>query len=172
MRLAVELNESDPWPHISAAMFWGLTGEMDLADEGVETFSRRSRSLTATETGYLAQIHFLKAEFELALTTFQRIETIVPTIPAWKAAAMAHLGRLTEAEQLGREFINRTRAIWTGAFEPTDENIVSWLLQAHPFRYFPHWSSMREGLRRSRLPVKHAEHSTYFTTRHRQKVEV
>ncbi len=172
MRLAVELNESDPWPHISAAMFWALAGQMKLASESVDTFCRRSGSLTATETGYLAQIQFLKCEFELALATFQRIETIVPTIPAWKASALAHLGRVAEAKQMGREFLNRTRAAWTGAVEPTDENMVSWLLQAHPFRHFPHWTMMREGLRRSQLPVRHAEHSAYFTAHHRQKVEV
>jgi hypothetical protein len=172
MRLAVALNESDPWPHISTALFWTLVNNADLSAEGIRMFTLRSRSMTVAAAIYLAQIHFLNRDFELALTLMNSLGTVAPTLAGWKAAAMAHLGHLSEARQTAQDFLTRCRAQWTGASEPSDENIVAWLLQAHPFCHFPHWASMREGLKRSQLLVRHVKHGTFANSRQRHSVEV
>ncbi len=168
MRLAVELNESDPWPHLSVALFWALSNNIDLVSESHASFFKRSKGHSVAETGYLAQIHFLKGEFDLAVTVFQRKESVVPIDLAWTAAALALSDRRAEAQKVAEEFIHRTRAAWGGTLKATDENIVNWLLQAHPFRHFPHWSTLREGLRGSGLPVSQAAHATYSLVHQKQ----
>jgi DNA-binding SARP family transcriptional activator len=168
MRLAVELNESDPWPHISAALFWALAHHGEMASESLASFSSRSKAHTGAETGYLAQIHFLNGEFALAVSVFERKELVLPIDLAWTTAALALSDRVAEAQERAREFIGKAQVAWAGPLKPTEENVVSWLMHAHPFRHFPHWTTMREGLERAGLPVRHLVHALYFGADHRQ----
>ena len=89
MRLAGELNESDPWPHVSAALFWALAHQGEQATESLASFSSRSKTHTSAETGYLAQIHFLSGEFALAVSVFERKNVLLPIDLGWTAAALA-----------------------------------------------------------------------------------
>jgi len=172
MQLAVELNESDPWPNISSALFWAFANQIEKAASGMDAVRRRSRFVTPTENAYLAKIHFLRGEYEVALSVFDRFGAIAPTIAAWIAAAMALSGRKDDARRVGRVFVDRTRAMWAGKIEPTDEAIVSWFMQTYPFRHLAHWTRIREGLRLSLLPVQHLAHAAFVVTDHMQNVEV
>jgi DNA-binding SARP family transcriptional activator len=172
MQLAVELNESDPWPNISSALFWAFANQIEKAASGMHAVRRRSRFATPTENAYLAKIHFLKGEYEIALSVFDRFGTIAPTIAPWIAAAMALSGRKEDAETVGRAFVDRARAIWVGKIEPTDEAIVSWFMQTYPLRHYAHWTRVREGLQLSGLPVQHLAHAAFVVTDHMQNVEV
>jgi len=172
MQLAVELNESDPWPNISSALFWAFANQIEKAISGMDVVRRRSRVATPTENAYLAKIHFLRGEYEVALSVFDRFGTIAPTIAPWIAAAMALSGRKDDARRVGRAFVDRTRAMWVGKLEPTDEAIVSWFMQTYPFRHYAHWTHIREGLQLSQLPVQHLAHAAFVVTGHMQKVEV
>jgi hypothetical protein len=69
-------------------------------------------------------------------------------------------------------FVDRTRAMWAGKIEPTDEAIVSWFMQTYPFRHHAHWTRIREGLQLSLLPVQHLAHAAFVVTDYMQKVEV
>ena len=168
MRLAVELNESDPWPHVSAALFWALAHHGEMASESLASFSNRSKAHTGAETGYLAQIHFLNGEFALAVRVFERKQLVLPIDLGWTAAALALSGRVTEAQNRAREFVSKAQAAWAGPLKPTEEHVVSWLMHAHPFRHFPHWTTMREGLEIAGLPVGGLVHELYFGANHRQ----
>jgi DNA-binding SARP family transcriptional activator len=172
MQLAVELNESDPWPNISSALFWAFANQTEKAVSGMEAVRRRSRVTTPTENAYLAKIHFLRGEYQIALSVFDRFGTIAPTIAPWIAAAMALSRRKDDAKKVARSFIDRTRAMWAGKIEPTEEAIVSWFMQTYPLRHYAHWTRVREGLQLSGLPVQHLTHAAFVATDHMQNVEV
>ena len=53
-------------------------------------------------------------------------------LPAWRAAALFHLGQPVMAREEAQRFLNGIRSFWVGSSAPTDEAVVRWVLQAHP----------------------------------------
>ncbi len=161
MRLAVDLNESDPWPTISAALFWAFANDMGKATDAVRAVLRRTSVISPVARAYIGKVYFLSGDFEGALNVFEDL-TIAPTpIAAWTAAAMGFLGRTDDAARAARKFIDLSRADWEYSTEPTDEAITSWFAHAYPFREKSQWEGIREGLRYARLPVEHLRHDVY-----------
>ena len=78
---------------------------------------------------------------------------MIKTVPAWRAAALFHLGQRAMAQEEARRFLNGIRSFWVGAAVPTDEAITHWLMQAHPISVPARWEALRHDLRGAGLPV-------------------
>jgi hypothetical protein len=83
-------------------------------------------------------------------------------VPAWKTAALAHLGRADEASAEANRFLTRIRANWFGVEPPTDEAIVRWLLHLYPIRQSADWERLRDGLKAAGLPTDGSEHDSQY----------
>jgi DNA-binding SARP family transcriptional activator/TolB-like protein len=154
MDLACSLNTNDSWTLISAAMFYAFCGDADraraLADQAMEmTVSPIPRHWV-----YEASIRFLRGDHEGALEAADRARDTLLTIPAVRAAALAHLGRAEEAHLDVARFFEGARANWVSDEVPTDRMIASWLLQAYPISRIEVWERLRDGLAAVGIPVE------------------
>ena len=75
-------------------------------------------------------------------------------VPAWRAAALFHLGEPVRAREEAQRFLNGIRSFWVGSSAPTDEAVARWALQAHPISIRSRWEALRDGLRGAGLPVE------------------
>jgi DNA-binding SARP family transcriptional activator/TolB-like protein len=154
MELACELNDNDPWTLLSNAAYCGFCGTVELA----ELRARQSRALSLTpsnlEWGYHGIIRFLCGDYAGALEAFDLARGVIKTVPAWRVAALYHLGQTTTAREEAQRFLNGIRSFWVGAPYPTDEAITCWLLQAHPISVTQRWEALRDGLRGAGFPVE------------------
>jgi hypothetical protein len=80
-------------------------------------------------------------------------KVVVKILPAWRVAALFHLGRSELAREEAQRFLNGIRSFWVGSSVPTDETVVRWVLQAHPISVKARWEALRDGLRGAGLPV-------------------
>jgi hypothetical protein len=95
----------------------------------------------------------LCGEYAGALEAIDRAEGVIKTLPAWRAAALFHLGQPELAREEAQRFLNGIRSFWVGPSAPTDGAIVRWALQAHPISVSSRWETLRDGLRGAGLPV-------------------
>lgn len=158
MRHARELNNSDPWTTLSSALFWAFWGDLGRAHELLREAIDNALFFAPHEWGYCGFIRFLSEDYVGALEDFIRAQDMTRTIPALKAATMAHLGQVEEAAREGQRFLESTRSHWFGAEPASDAAIVRWLLQAHPIGRLEHWQLLRDGLKKAGLPTSGVNH--------------
>ncbi len=172
MQLAVELNESDPWPNTSTALFWAFANQLEKAMSGMEAVRRRSRVVTPTENAYLAKIHFLKGEYEIAISVFERFGTIAPTIAPWIVAATALSGRKNEREK-GWARVHRSNARDVGRQGRTDGRSHHQLVHANlPTSPSCALGAGARGPATFRSSGEHLAHAVFVDMNHMQNVEV
>jgi TolB-like protein len=163
MRLALELNPYDAWTLMSVALFHSFCGEhgraMELATRSLETALVPSR----TQWAYHVTIAYLAGEDETALDACDRAEDVIRTLPAWRAAALANLGRRAEASEAARRFIERLRASWYRPEARSGAAMLRWLLHLYPLRHARDWARLRDGLAAAGLPVAGAAHGDWHT---------
>jgi len=153
MDLASELNPNDPWTLISTALFHSYCGGPErarlLADRALDMTLSPSR----THWLYDVTIKFLDHDYEGALRVADYAEGVVKSLPGWRAAALAHLGRREEAASEAARFIEGTRQAWSGKGPATDAAIVRWFLHIHPLKHRADWRNLRDGLKAAGLPA-------------------
>jgi TolB-like protein len=153
MELACELNDNDPWTVLSCAHYCAFCGSVEkgrlLADQSLAL----SPAPSYLGWGYHGIIRVLCGDYAGALEAIDRAEGVLKTLPAWRAAALFHLGQLDMARAEAQRFLNGIRSFWVGSFAPTDEAVVRWTLQAHPISVSARWEVLRDGLRGAGLPV-------------------
>jgi DNA-binding SARP family transcriptional activator len=153
MELACELNDNDPWTVLSCAHYCAFCGSVEqgrlLADQSLVL----SPAPSYLGWGYHGIIRVLCGDYAGALEAIDRAEGVLKTLPAWRAAALFHLGQLDMARAEAQRFLNGIRSFWVGSFAPTDEAVVRWTLQAHPISVSARWEVLRDGLRGAGLPV-------------------
>jgi DNA-binding SARP family transcriptional activator len=163
IELACELNPSDSWTVISAALLLLFCGRPDrcrelLGGPGMDI----TLAPTASHWLYLFDIHVLSGDYEAALSIadhalgVQRWHRF-----AFTAVALAHLGRQAEAADEAAQFLTAVREQWFGAQPATDVAIVSWLLHLYPISRREDWERLRDGLRAAGLPTAGAEHHAW-----------
>jgi transcriptional regulator with XRE-family HTH domain len=154
MELACELNDNDPWTLLSSAACSAFCGSIDQA----RLLAEQSLALSPTPSylgwGYHGIIRVLCGEYTGALEAIDRAEGVVKTLPAWRAAALFHLGQSDMAREEARRFLNGIRSFWVGSSAPTDEAVTRWALQSHPIGVRERWEALRDGLRGAGLPVE------------------
>jgi DNA-binding SARP family transcriptional activator/TolB-like protein len=153
MDLACELNDNDPWTLLSSAACCVFCGSIDQGRLRAEQSLALSPAPSYLEWGYHGIIRFLCGDYAGAIEAIDRAEGVLKTLPAWRAAAMFHLGRPDLARLEAQRFLNGTRSFWVGSTVPTDEAVVRWALQAHPISVAARWEVLRDGLRGAGLPA-------------------
>jgi DNA-binding SARP family transcriptional activator/tetratricopeptide (TPR) repeat protein len=158
IQLACELNPYDSFTAISAALLLAFCGNTEHASELSQTAFDTTLSPSLTHWAYQADIRFLRGDYAAAVEAAERAQDVLWGVPAWRAAALAQLGRRAEAAAEAARFLTRTRANWFGAGPATDEAITRWLLHAFPIRRSEDWQRLRDGLRAAGLPTGGTEH--------------
>ena len=154
MDLACELNDNDPWTLLSSAACCAFCGSIEQAKLRADQSLALSLAPSYLEWGYHGIIRFLCDDYAGALEAIDRAEGIIKTLPAWRAAALFHLGEPVMAQEEAQRFLNWIRSFWVGSGAPSDEVITRWLLQAHPISIRSRWEALRHGLRGAGLSVE------------------
>jgi DNA-binding SARP family transcriptional activator/TolB-like protein len=154
MQLACELNDNDPWTLLSSAHYCAFCGSIGQARLWAEQSLALSPAPSYLEWGYHGIIRVLCGDYAGALDAIDQAQGVIKTLPAWRAAALFHLGEGVKASEQARRFLNGIRSFWVGSEAPSDEAITRWLLQAHPISIRSRWEVLRHGLRGAGLPVE------------------
>jgi DNA-binding SARP family transcriptional activator/TolB-like protein/Tfp pilus assembly protein PilF len=158
MDLARQLNPSDSWTLISSALCLGYCGKLDLATD----LATQSLSLTLAPSrlhwAYQVQLAFLRGDYVEAIEAADRAEGVMIGMVAWRAAALAHLGNIREAQNTARQFLNLARSSWFSEEPPTDEAIGRWLLHMFPISTEADWTRLRDGVAAAGIPHGGARH--------------
>ena len=153
MDIACELNDNDPWTLLSCAHFDAFCGSIELARRRAELSLSLSSIPSYLEWSYHGIIRFMCGDYAGAIEACDRASDAVKILPAWRIAALFHLGQAAMAREESDRFLNGIRSFWVGAEAPTDEAVVRWVLQAHPISVRSRWEALRDGLRGAGLPV-------------------
>jgi DNA-binding SARP family transcriptional activator/TolB-like protein len=154
MDLACELNDNDPWTLLSCAHYSAFCGSIERAATLAEQALVLSPAPSYLEWGYHSTIRFLRGDYAGALAACDRAHGVLQMLPAWRAAALFHLGEHAEAREEAQRFLNGIRSFWVGSSAPTDETVMRWALQAHPISVLVRWETLRDGLGGAGLPVE------------------
>ncbi len=157
--LACELNPNDSFTLISAALLLVFCGQPKRAEALMGPALEIAVAPTLTHWAYYFDIQFLTGNYEAALAAAEQAQDVLRgTRTAWKAAALAHLGRKRDAAEEAARFLSAIRKNWFGQQPVTDELIVRWLLHLYPISHRGDWLRLRDGLRLAGLPTGAAEH--------------
>ena len=154
MELACELNDNDPWTLLSCAHYCAFCGSIEQARLLADQSLALSPAPSNLEWGYHGLIRFLSGDYAGALAAYDRARGAIYILPAWRAAALFHLGQLATAREEAQRFLNGIRSFWVGSSAPTDEVVTRWVLQAHPISVRARWEALRDGLHGAGLPVE------------------
>jgi DNA-binding SARP family transcriptional activator/TolB-like protein len=154
MDLACELNDNDPWTLLSCAHYGAFCGSIEQARLRADQSLALSPAPSYLEWAYHTTIRFLCGDYAGVLEASDRAHDVIRILPAWRTAALFHLGQPAKAREEARRFVNGIRSFWVGSSAPTDEAVVRWALQAHPISVSARWEALRDGLRGAGLPVE------------------
>ena len=154
MELACELNDNDPWTLLSSAHYEAFCGSIEQARLRAEQSLALSPAPPYLGWAYHSTIRFLCGDYAGALEACDRAPGATHLVPAWRAAALFHLGEPIMAREEAQRFVNGIRSFWVGSSAPTNEAVTCWALQAHPISIRSRWETLRDGLRGAGLPVE------------------
>jgi len=161
MDLACELNPNDSWTLIAAAMFHAFCGNAGRARELAAQAMEMTLFPGLTHWVYQGSICYLTGDDEGTIAALDRAQDVLTTLPAWRAAALANLGRGEEAREDVRRFYALVRDNWFGEAPPTEETIGRWLLHLYPISQPGTWERLRTGLLAAGLPVAGCKHDAW-----------
>lgn len=160
MELACELNGNDPWTLVSAAMFYAFCGD----DTRAQTLSTQAMELSLSPTPahwvYEASIRFLRGDYEGTIIAADRSHGALLTLPAWRAAALAKLGRKQEALLDVERFYAEVSANWVSSETPTRAMMCRWFMQVYPISRAERWQRLRDSLAELDMPVQGLVHTS------------
>lgn len=159
--LAVDLNENDPWTVTSVALGFATRGQLGQAREAAERALALSPDLGPNHWGYHQQIRFMSGDYEGSVLASEPASDVIPTSPAWKIAALGHLGHRGDAQAEARRYLERIRGKWFGSEPASSENIARWTLHCFPIKRSADWQHFRDGLAESGLPVSGLTHNAW-----------
>lgn len=152
--LACELNENDAWTALSAALGAASRADFAQALHLEETAKHLMVEPNKAHWGYSAQIAFLAGQYERCAIAGAQAGAVIPSSPAWRIAALGHLGWKNEAHTLIDAFLTDIQKLWHGAKAPSAEEICRWVLHLFPFANKSDWQKFKEGLAKAGLPVR------------------
>ncbi len=161
VRLACELNPNDSWTLISAALFHSFAGNHERAAELSVQSLEMSLMPSLTHWGYQVTIAYLAGDDAGTLEACDRAQDVIRTLPAWRAAALARLGRIEEAEEAAARYLDGVRGSWFADAPPSDLDMVRWLLHLYPIRRAEEWNRLRDGIAAAGLPTYGARHGDW-----------
>jgi tetratricopeptide (TPR) repeat protein len=132
--LALELNQNDPWTLTSCAQGLSYCGEKLRARQIA------ARALDVAIGGapihwcYQMCIRFLEGDYAGAVQASAAAEGTAFFVPAWRAAALAHLREYDAARASIAEFYRAVSENWYGQHSCTPQAVLDWLSQCFPIR--------------------------------------
>jgi tetratricopeptide (TPR) repeat protein len=154
LELACELNDNDPWTLLSVALYCAFCGSIEQGQQLAAKSLALSPAPPYLGWAYDGVIRFLGGDYAGAIEAIDRAHGAIHILPAWRAAALFHLGQPGMARDEARRFLNGIRSFWVGSSAPTDEAVARWVLQAHPISIRSRWEALRDGLRGAGFPVE------------------
>ncbi len=161
MRLACELNPNDSWTLISTALFHSFAGNHDRAAELAAQSLEMTLMPSLTHWGYQVTIAYLRGDDAATLEACDRAQDVIRTLPAWRAAALARLGREEAAAEAAQRYLQGVREAWFAEAPPSDLEMVRWLLHLYPIRRAEEWMRLRDGIAAAGLPTFGARHGDW-----------
>ncbi|WP_282610497.1 BTAD domain-containing putative transcriptional regulator [Pelagibius sp. Alg239-R121] len=143
--IARQCNENDPWTVMSSALGAAFSGEIILANELASRFHKEGWTSNLWLWGYQSNIHFLAGDDEACVIAIDYAGDCIMNLPAWKAAALWHLGKREEAAAAWRVFETAASAQWTGTEPASTETILAWFLACFPIRMRDAQERLAEG---------------------------
>lgn len=144
--MACELNDNDPWTLLSAALGAASRDEHATARD----LSTHALDLCVTPGAvhwlYVAQIAFLRGDYEATLAVDATAWEGVRYAPGWRIAALGNLGRKAEAQAAMDAYVERLAPHWVGTEKPTRDSVARWFLHIFPFAAETAWAKLRHGL--------------------------
>lgn len=146
---ALTCNPQDPWTLMSCALGAAFGGRCDLAVDLAARSLTEGMMTTPAHWGYQSTICFLVGDLERCVEAAENAGIGIPNIPAWKAAALWHLGRADEARAAWEEFETTSRQLWSAPHRPDKPAILSWFLSCFPLASGPVQSRLAQGVSRA-----------------------
>ena len=132
--LSLDLNETDPWTVISAALGFAFAGEIDRARSLVRQAQAFGMRHSRAAQGYIATASYLTGDYETSMAAAEVAGDAIINLPAWQAASAMQLGDREGAALAMTRFLELTRSGWFGETEATDTAILDWLIGCFPIR--------------------------------------
>jgi tetratricopeptide (TPR) repeat protein len=161
MRLATDLNPLDSWVLMSSALFHCFHGQHELAEELAAQSMAMTLLPTTLHWAYQVTVRYMRGDYLGTLEACDRAEDVIRTLPAWRAAALANLGRHAEAAVSATRFLRMVRDHWFGAMPPTDQAVMGWLLHLYPIADARDWEKLRDGVAAAGLPTAGRQHGDW-----------
>ncbi len=151
--LAFQHNENDPWTVASVLAGFAFCGRRARAAALSAYLADLGLALEPFHWSYMAAAQFLAGDDAGCILMSERAREVSCDVPAWHAAALAHAGRVPEAQAVAGRFLALAREGWSHPQPPKDPEIAAWLLACFPIRSRESWNRLREGLLLAGLPV-------------------
>jgi adenylate cyclase len=146
LSLALDLNRNDTDIAIAGAQMSAYLGEHERASALAERAFRLAPIHPSYYLAYRATIDFLAGRYAQAADTIELVPSVLPEIQAWRAAALAHLGR-EEAKTAADLFRQVVSAGWAGRPDAGDDDYVRWFLGLIPLARDEERKRLQGGLR-------------------------
>ncbi|MDU9003675.1 AfsR/SARP family transcriptional regulator [Sedimentitalea todarodis] len=143
--MARQCNPNDPWTMLSSGLGAAFSDELPLATELSQRVIREGWTTAPFQWGFHMPIRFLAGDYEGCVTAAENAGTAILNVPAWKAAALWHLGRRAEAQTSWAEFEMLSRSHSTDSTKPSSQTICEWYLSCFPVRNSTQRRKMAEG---------------------------
>lgn len=150
---ACSLNGNDPWTLVSAALGWGFCGRHNEAEQLSATALSLDLAPSPSHWGYRGTQKFLSGDDRACVEAIDLAEDALINLPAWRAAALAHLGDQDGARRSMRRFFDLVEGVWAIDEAPSEERVASWLMQCFPIGDRAAAERFRDGLRKAGLPA-------------------
>ena len=145
-RLALSLNDNDPWTMVSAALGLAYIGETNEARKLADKALDLNFSPSSSYWGYQAGVRFMCEDYAECVRSAERARDRLYYLPGWKTAALAHMGRIDEARSEGKRFCDLVASHWFGQHSPEQASIAKWLIHSFPIRVANARERLRTGL--------------------------
>lgn len=159
--LAIELNENDPWTMVSAGLFHAFTAKPERARDLVGHSARLVVNPTPMHWVYVSTASYLCGDYRECISASRQSGDAVWSNVAWRAAAQAQLGQVTEARTELRRFVDGLRPQWKGDEPATEQDMFRWLLHLYPIQHRAEWERLRAGLASAGAPVEGTSHGIW-----------
>jgi len=132
--MARDLNTSDAWTLVSAALGMAYCGSLPAALKFADEALQLGDANSPSHWGYHATIRFLCEDHEGCVEAADFAEDTIFYVPGWKAAALTYLGRVEEGQAEAARFVDLVSANWFGSEPATPAAITTWFREAFPIR--------------------------------------
>ncbi|WP_424986848.1 BTAD domain-containing putative transcriptional regulator [Microbulbifer sp. S227A] len=143
--MARQCNPNDPWTMLSSGLGAAFSDELPLATELSQRVLNEGWTTAPFQWGFHMPIRFLDGDYHGCVTAADNAGSAILNVPAWKAAALWHLGRQDEARAEWQTFEALARSHSDGATQPDSVTICAWYLSCFPVRNMAQRRKMAEG---------------------------